>query len=326
MKESLIRKQELFDEMLRLGKEDAEHFFHDTSQRTNVPCPACGETRFEPAFTKSSFTYVVCENCKTLFVNPRPSFDQFRDFYTHGKSAKYYAEKFFPPVAEQRRSLIFAPRAQSVAPLVQSGTVRVVGDIGAGFGIFCEELKKLFSEISILAIEPEQTMAALCREKGFSVIEQSLEDVNAQDQSFDLLTAFELMEHIHTPITFLQKVHELLNPGGYFLFTTLTLDGFDIQLLWEKSKSISPPHHINFLTVRGAELLLQRAGFDVKEITTPGKLDVDIIAGMMKDGFDPGRFFTLLYERGEETQEAFQQFLSQHRLSSHLRVLAQKRP
>ena len=65
--------------------------------------------------------------------------------------------------------------------------------------------------------------------------------------------------------------------------TTLNGLGFDIQQLWEQSKSISPPHHLNFYNTKSISLLLESSGFEIVEIATPGKLDWDIVEGMIKD-------------------------------------------
>ena len=54
-------------------------------------------------------------------------------------------------------------------------------------------------------------------------------------------------------------------------------DGFDLQMLWEKSSQISPPHHINFLSLNGFRSLFNRAGLKNIQLTTPGQLDVDIL-------------------------------------------------
>ena len=65
--------------------------------------------------------------------------------------------------------------------------------------------------------------------------------------------------------------------GGYLFISTLCIDGFDLQLLWDNSSQISPPHHINFLSIKGFQLLFERAGISDISITTPGELDVEIV-------------------------------------------------
>lgn len=77
--------------------------------------------------------------------------------------------------------------------------------------------------------------------------------------------------------------------------------GFDILLLWEKSKSITPPHHLNFFNPTSVRLLMERIGFIVTEISTHSKLNWDIVEGMIKkEGVDVGRFWNLLDKEGKE--------------------------
>ena len=59
--------------------------------------------------------------------------------------------------------------------------------------------------------------------------------------------------------------------------TTLNGRGFDILLLWNKSKSIAPPLHLNFFNPGSIRILLEKIGFQILEISTPGKLDWDIV-------------------------------------------------
>jgi SAM-dependent methyltransferase len=144
--------------------------------------------------------------------------------------------------------------------------------------------------------------------------------------AFDFLTAFELAEHVFDPEGFFQKAYQLLKPGGHFLLTTLSGKGFDTLLLWERSKSISPPHHLNFFNPRSIERLLKRLGFETAECVTPGRLDWDIVEGMIrKDGVSLGRFWDHLCQEGNEQCKAeIQAWISRNRLSSHMRVLARR--
>jgi 2-polyprenyl-3-methyl-5-hydroxy-6-metoxy-1,4-benzoquinol methylase len=326
VKESEIRKPEAFATYLRLLEEDTERFF-DPSTFEACACPACSADSPQAEFTKTGFTYVTCGECGTLYCTPRPRFDDLIGFYADSPSTSYWVSDFFMPVAEARRAKIFRPRAEYVAsalPDLASGTV---GDVGAGFGLFLEELRAVMPGVEAVAIEPSVEQAGICSEKGLEVFPCALEELDGQDGRFDLLTAFELMEHLHDTESFLARIHALLKPGGHFLFTTLNGRGFDIALLWERSRSVSPPGHINFLNPKSAALMLDRHGFDVVETATPGRLDWDIVEGALQSGEgDPGRFFRFLAEDASDAEKAaLQLWIAQSRMSSHMRVLARRR-
>ena len=81
-----------------------------------------------------------------------------------------------------------------------------------------------------------------------AVIEKFLEQVSLVDlpDGPKAFVSFELFEHLHSPTAFLEHLEGLMTGGDLFFFTTLSGVGVDIQALWADSKSISPPHHLNF--------------------------------------------------------------------------------
>ncbi len=326
MKEEEIRKRDVLNRYLDLVQEDSIRLFQDRSAFMKIDCPACGNTEPVSQFDKMGFNYVQCGKCETLFVSPRPAYKDLMKIYVDSPSTRFWVNDFFLPMAEVRREKIFKPRAEFIAnsfPEIRSGRL---ADIGAGFGLFLEELKKLWPESDIVAIEPSVGMAKICRDKGLQVLQSTLEEV-ASAEKFNLLTAFELFEHLHDPIPFVEKVRDLLNPGGYLFLTTLNGLGFDIQILWERAKSVSPPHHLNFFNPGSIRRLLERVGFDIIEISTPGQLDWDIIEGAYRhEGTDPGRFFRTLSKYGTaEAKSDLQGWIRRHNLSSHMRLIARKR-
>lgn len=326
MKEEEIRKRDVLNRYLDLVQEDSDRIFHNRAAFIKINCPACGYAEPANQFDKTGFSYVQCEKCETLFVSPRPAYQDLMKIYVDSPSTRFWVNDFFLPMAEARREKIFKPRAEFIAesfPEVRSGRI---ADIGAGFGLFLEELKKLWPESDIVAIEPSVDMANICRVKGLNVLESTLEAVSSTER-FNLLTAFELFEHLHDPAPFVERVLDLLNPGGYLFLTTLNGLGFDIQILWERAKSVSPPHHLNFFNPQSIERLLDRVGFNIVEISTPGQLDWDIIEGGWRhEGIDPGRFFSTVSCHGTgEAKRDLQRWIQTHNFSSHMRVIAKKR-
>jgi len=326
MKEEDIRKRDVLNRYLQLVTEDASHFYGDRGKFEKVQCPACEGRDLSQRFEKIGFAYVQCNACDTLFVSPRPTHQDLMKIYRDSPSTKFWVEEFFLPMVEVRREKIFKPRAELIAerfPEVKTGRL---ADIGAGFGLFLEEMKKIWPVSDVVAIEPSNAMAEICRSKNIVTIESALEDVSPKER-FDLMTAFELLEHLHDPFTFVRKVKNLLAPGGYLCLTTLNGLGFDIQLFWERSKSVFPPHHLNFLNPHSMKILMERNDFEIVETATPGQLDWDIVEGAFRhERLDPGRFFRTLSRYGtDEAKRELQQWIRSNNFSSHMRVIAKKK-
>jgi SAM-dependent methyltransferase len=327
MKEQDIRPQHLLERYLELSAQDAQTCF-DGVARAPVPCVACGSAAVTHQFEKNGFPYSSCNECGSLFQSPRPSLAAFERFYQDSVSARFWAEEFFPAVAEARREKIFRPRVQRLAGLCAQRQidVSVLIDVGAGYGIFLDEWRKCFPGTRAIAIEPSACLAQECRRKGFEVIEAIAERATGCESSGDAVVCFEVLEHVYDPLAFVSVLARLVRPGGYLLLSTLGVDGFDIQVLWERSNSIFPPHHINFLSIAGFRRLFERAGLLDIEVITPGVLDVDIVRNAAQR--DPSllsgqRFLShLLQDPGASA--AFQAFLAEQRLSSHTWVLARR--
>lgn len=326
-KEKDIRDPDVLQNYFDLVAKDSAKMLASNEALENIDPKkwGLGETIVE--FEKGGYNYEKCLDTGSLIVNPRPKFEALMNFYASSESGKYWVNEFFMPKMEARRKKIFKPRAEFVNNRFPFLKHMKVGDIGAGFGLFIDELQRLNdSHLNIEAIEPSHDMAAICLEKGIKVNENMLENLVGKKDKYDLLTSFELFEHLHDPLVFLEDCYKLLNPGGYLLITTLNSHGFDIQVLWEKSNSIFPPHHLNFFNPISMKSIMDLAGFENVEITTPGELDVDIVKNQFKSGAKGiPRFLDSMFKyASDDVQANYQQFLKSNNMSSHMKVIVQK--
>ena len=278
MKEFDIRPKTIFDEFLDLAEKDIKSYFLDVD-RININCPAC-DSIGEHSFTKNGFDYCECMKCQTLYVNPRPLEEAFSNYYTNSPSSKFWATTFYKETAEARRENIWKPKARMLLDTLKAKNALgcQIIDIGGGFGIFSEEMQKIYNR-PVTIIEPGPKLAEACRKKGLKVVEKFLENVSSNElpDNQRCFVSFELFEHLYSPKTFLHHLYNLMNPSDLFIFTTLSGTGLDIQVLWENSPSVSPPHHLNFLNPNSVKLILEKIGFRCLNVTTPGKLDIDIL-------------------------------------------------
>jgi SAM-dependent methyltransferase len=324
VKENDIRPQHIFEEYLRLAEQDTATYFGD-APRTAIPCPAC-LAEGEMAFTKHGFRYDLCPVCRTLYVSPRPEAAAFSRYYTESASAAYWASTFYKETAEARRIKLWKPKARAVSEILQAtpGVQWTVVDVGGGYGLFAEEVRQLVPRAPSV-IEPSPHLAEVCRTRNLHVVEKFLEDVVPGDlpDGPKAYVSFELFEHLHDPALFLRHLASLMASGDLFIFTTLSGMGVDIQVLWDKSKSVMPPHHLNFFNPDSARTLLERTGFEVVNATTPGVLDVDILANNAQHISD--RFWKTFVETASESErQAWQQLVTQSGRSSHMMIVARK--
>lgn len=325
MKEYDIRPADLKKGQEEAFKKDIDRLLTHRGEFRAVVCPACN-IRNKWARTiayRVDLRFVVCDKCGTIFLNPRPTRRLIDQYYTNSEHYKYWAKYIFPKTEKTRREQIFKPRAEMVSVtmseyklIFDKDDINLL-DVGAGYGTFCEEIKKheIFNEV--FAVEPS-ILHKECSKRGIKTYHQPIEKLDTK--GIDCITAFELIEHLFSPKDFLNKCHDILNDQGILILTTPNCHGFDIALLGNKSDQINP-EHLQLFNINSLSLLLKSCKFKVLEVMTPGKLDVDIVKNKIKDGeYTPEPFLQSLLNTGDK----FQKFLADNNLSSHLWVVAQK--
>lgn len=328
MKESSIRPKKLLKEYIDLCEKDALKFFKKKNTKISN-CVACNSSNLAIDFVKYGFQYMKCLNCGSLFLNPRPPLEEFDGFYRKSESAKYWSDIFLPAVSEQRRNLIIKPKAKRIQNIIKKSKTEkfTIIDVGAGYGTFLEEFKKLFPNSNLIAIEPSLSLAERCKSKGIQVINSILEEVPDQfNEKGDIIVCFEVFEHVHNPLDFLKNMKSLCKKGGTLLITSLSIDGFDLQLLRQNSNQIHPPHHINFFSKKGFLNIFQNLNLKEIKLSTPGLLDVDIVRNYFSEktnvrGLDP---FLEKIVFDEVLSKKFQDFLKDNCLSSHIWIQGKK--
>lgn len=108
-------------------------------------------------------------------------------------------------------------------------------DVGCGGGIFAESAARLPDTKSVLAIDPSSEVIKvaqrhalsdpLLQEPGRLIYEnKSIEDLpipDSPEQQYDILTLFEVIEHIPFPAPFLKQCLPFVKPGGWIILSTI---------------------------------------------------------------------------------------------------------
>jgi len=243
---------------------------------TRIACPICGVTA-APAERVGSATYFGCPVCETLFQHPMPTIDQMRAYvdaeYAGGVYNDYVA-------AAQLKSLTFDARMATIRERVGLGRLL---DVGASCGFLVEAA--LRSGYDAYGVE----LSAEAIAKAPPAIRQrlTLGDVNSLDlqaqATFDVVTAFDLIEHVFDPKEFLTSLHRVVKPGGWIVITTPDVGHVLRYVLRARWPMFQPMQHTVLFARRGLRLALSAAGFDDIVITAAHKtLTADYLAGQVE--------------------------------------------
>ena len=326
--EEQIRPSALMRDKEKCLEADFNFLLSQPERWQKVRCPVCEDHVFSCFGEKRGIVYVKCDRCQMVYTNPRPSMELLRDFYVQSQNYAYWNDHIFPASETVRREKIFRPRAERILGYCQRFGKRggALLEVGAAFGTFCEEMRSLNWFDRIVAIEPTPNLAETCRKRGLEVLETSIEEAPQQEIA-DVVTAFEVIEHLFCPNDFIAKCRDLLTPSGILVITCPNVSGFDLLTLGVLSGSFDH-EHLNYFSPSTLSSLLKRNGFDILAAETPGALDVELVrkttltnAGLL----DHQPFLKeVILTRYEELAGPFQTFLAEHHLSSHLWVVARK--
>jgi 2-polyprenyl-3-methyl-5-hydroxy-6-metoxy-1,4-benzoquinol methylase len=321
MRETDIRPDELMAEQARRYAADVAWLLERRDRFVPVGCPACDATASTRQWAKYDLDYRRCERCDTVYISPRPEPALLDEYYTRSENYAYWNTVVFPASEDARRERIFRPRAERVLERVRGGALL---DVGAGYGTFCEEIVRAGGFDRVIALEPEPHLAQTCRDKGLEVIEAPVERAEIEG-GVDVVTNFEVIEHLFSPRAFLERCATLLRPGGLLILTCPNVHGFDIEQLGERSATVDA-EHLNYFHPRSLGALLEQCGFTVEEALTPGRLDAELVRKQALAGTVELEPFLqrVLVEDWERLGDPFQAFPSEQGLSSNMWLVARR--
>lgn len=130
-------------------------------------------------------------------------------------------------------------------------------DIGCAMGALLEEAKK--KGIDAMGVDISKDAVVYCRKKGLVASQEW------PKKSFDVITAFQIIEHERDPLAFMKRVYTLLNKEGMAIFATPNYGGIWRKIMGRRWFGFTHPEHVVLLDFTSMRFLLERAGFsDIK--------------------------------------------------------------
>ena len=181
----------------------------------NVDCPVCDLDDSINVFQKDGFNFVKCKHCGLLYVNPQLKVDLLDSIYKKSRTATQWIKiqtsekerkwnnrfKYIPALEELRKSY------------PQGGKLL---DVGCSVGQFLEVSKGynwdgVGVELNAEAAEYTET------NYGITVYRDKIEEIDFEENSFDLITLWGVFEHLSEPNEMLKTCNKLLKKSGLFL-------------------------------------------------------------------------------------------------------------
>jgi len=239
--------------------------------RKHVPCNVCGSSEQRPFCPENGLGLVQCAHCGLVYVSPRPDPNElyalYGETYFHNdESGVVGYTNYLRDEANIRKT--FAGRLKWLERFVQPGRLL---DVGCAAGFFLDEAHQRGWQVEGLDVSTFAVKYA--RERfGYDVRHGSLTHLDYPEGAYDLVTMWDVIEHVPDPMAYLRKTAALLRSGGVFSLATPDVDSLPARLTgarWVGYKLSE--EHVYYFSVRMLRRMLDEAGFDVIDTRHVGK-------------------------------------------------------
>lgn len=225
-----------------------------------MDCPVCGpgtarlmlRARDLNLLLPGEFEIQRCRSCSLAFISPRPDAESIGDYYP----TRYWS----PPTPEGRRPYLDAGMKRTLDALVRDYPGGRVLDVGCAVGNLPAQMRQ--RGLDAVGLEPYEHACQIAREHyGLEVDCAFLQDTSYPDESFDAVTLFDVLEHVHDPLGDLRKIHALLKPGGSVYIKVPNVDALQRSLFGHFWYALDPPRHLFHFSPKSTARMLKAAGF-----------------------------------------------------------------
>ncbi len=196
---------------------------------------------------------VECRHCGLVYANPRWSTDDVMDAYSAVQDETYVEERL-------GRELTFRHHLRDMERMIGPADGRALLDVGAYIGVFVEAAAAAGWQAQ--GVEPSEWAAAEAQRRGLDVQVGTLDNADLVEESFDVVTMWDVIEHLADPAAELDKARRLLRPGGWLVVHTMDIDAPFSRLAGSRWPWLMDMH-LYYFSRRTLRCMLSEHGYNV---------------------------------------------------------------
>lgn len=237
-------------------------------------CLMCGGDQYTPIIEAADpngetgglrFAVVRCNECGLMFTSPRPNAATIGRFYA-ANYRPHHRSRVKPRHVRRSRWDGLLGRAVERRGLPMHGQGRLL-DFGCGGGQFLERMRRQGWNVTGLdsskrAVESVQTKL------GIRAIVGTLPHPELAPESFDVVTMWHALEHVHDPLATLKCAYDLLAPGGRLIVAVPNISSLPFRWFGPNWFALDLPRHLTHFTPASLRQMVELAGFRVDGLRT----------------------------------------------------------
>ncbi|MBT4349494.1 class I SAM-dependent methyltransferase [bacterium] len=233
-----------------------------------IICPICRSEQIKFYHKKDNYDLHRCLQCRLVFVWPVPRNLQeiYQETYYKGNETdnSVFGYSDYDQDKEPMKDIFIA----YLKKLEKSVRNKKILDIGCANGYFLDLARELGWQT--YGVEISQYAAAEAQKRGHQVFLGDLAQLDIKER-FDCITMWDVLEHITEPISYMQRVNQLLQKDGLVAINTIDKDSIWAKLCGKHWNAIIPPEHLLFFSKQSLFFLLKQTKFIIKDSKKVGK-------------------------------------------------------
>ncbi|MEI6898403.1 MAG: class I SAM-dependent methyltransferase [Bacteroidota bacterium] len=255
-----------------------------------LKCPACDESQFKDFLnckdnflTREEFSIQECLHCGLRFTNPRPAANEIGPYYESPDYIAHDAGKgtLIESVYKFVRKIALKGKFNVIKENTQGQNLL---DIGCGTGEFLRFCQS--QGLKVMGIEPSPKARNFAKQKyQLEVFEESQLEL-LPEASFDVITMWHVLEHVHNLNERFAQIQRLLKPGGTLLIAVPNSNSWDASFYRQFWAAYDLPRHLYHFTPHTLQTLLQKKQFTLAR-TIPLQFDafyISLLSGKYRSG------------------------------------------
>ncbi|MFZ6027656.1 MAG: class I SAM-dependent methyltransferase [Chloroflexota bacterium] len=236
-------------------------------------CNLCGSTSANALYQLTdlllerddvSAQLVKCSQCGLIYQNPRPTLAEMAQHYP----PEY--ESYATPARDKPSWLVRKAIEYGVAKRCRTVTRKKNGgrllDVGCASGTFLHGMQR-YPQWALYGVEPSEHAAGIAQKAyGLNVRVGTLEAASFPDAYFDVVTLWDVLEHLHDPFNGLREIHRILKPQGLLVLRVPNADSVDARRFGPAWAGLDAPRHLYVFATDTLTRLVDKAGFQTKEV------------------------------------------------------------